>query len=73
MTQATTPVVAHGHGNTPAAWTAVIIIIVAFTVGTLGIMAGNWVVFWIGGALVIVGAIAGKAMQMMGLGQTPHE
>jgi len=72
MTQATTPVEAHGHGNTPAAWTAVAIIMIAFLVGTLGMMAGSWVVVWIGIALVVVGAVVGKVMQMMGLGQTPH-
>jgi hypothetical protein len=73
MTEVTTPVVAHGHGNTPAAWTAVVIIIIAFIVGTLGIMAAHWVVVWIGVALVVVGVIVGKVMQMMGLGQNSHE
>ncbi|MBU6244437.1 MAG: hypothetical protein KGP12_04395 [Actinomycetales bacterium] len=61
-----------GHGNTPAAWTAVVIIMIAFTVGTLGIVLGNWVVFWVGAALVVVGGVAGKAMQSMGLGQRPR-
>ncbi|MDD2857937.1 MAG: hypothetical protein PHU75_04595 [Candidatus Nanopelagicales bacterium] len=71
MTEATAPA-AHGHGNTPAAWTAVIIIMIAFVVGTLGVTSGNWVVFWIGAALVVIGGIAGKVMQMMGLGQQQH-
>jgi len=71
MTEATSPI-AHGHGNTPAAWAAVIIIMIAFVVGTLGIIAGSWVTFWIGGALVVVGGIVGKVMQMMGMGQQQH-
>ena len=71
MTDAPNPVV-HGHGNTPAAWTAVIIMMVASDVGTLGVMMGNWIVFWVGVGLVVVGAIVGKVMQMMGLGQPQH-
>ena len=69
MTQSTPSVVVHGHGNTPAAWAAVTIIMIASIVGTLGVVVGNWVVFWVGIALVVVGAIVGKVMQMMGLGQ----
>ncbi|MDP2013145.1 MAG: HGxxPAAW family protein [Actinomycetota bacterium] len=71
MTDAPSPI-AHGHGNTPAAWTAVTIMMIASVVGTLGVMMSNWVVFWIGVALVVVGAIVGKVMQMMGLGQPQH-
>lgn len=63
----------HGndHGSTPAAWTAVIIITIAFAVGTLAVVLGNWTMFWIGVALVPVGAIVGKVMQKMGLGAQP--
>lgn len=57
------------HGSTPAAWTAVTIIMIAFVVGTLGIMVGSWPMFGVGVALVVVGAIVGKVMQMMGLGK----
>ena len=46
------------HGSTPAAWTAVIIITIAFAVGTLAIVLGNWPMFWVGVALVAVGGIA---------------
>jgi hypothetical protein len=58
------------HGNTPAAWTAVTIIMVAFVVGAVGVLAGNWALFWIGGVgLAVVGAVVGKVMQMMGMGK----
>jgi 1,4-dihydroxy-2-naphthoate octaprenyltransferase len=58
------------HGNTPAAWTAVIIMIVGFGIGTAAVMALNWPLFWIGGVgVVVAGAIVGKVMQMMGFGQ----
>lgn len=59
------------HGNTPAAWTAVVIITLAFVVGAVGLIVGSWPTFIVGGALVVVGAIVGKVMQMMGLGAVP--
>ena len=57
------------HGSTPAAWTAVVIIIIAFVVGTLAIILGNWPMLWVGVGLVVVGAAVGKAMAMMGMGK----
>ncbi|WP_205740588.1 HGxxPAAW family protein, partial [Haloactinopolyspora alba] len=60
----------NSHGHTPAAWTTVIIICIAFVVGAIGVMMLNWPLFWIGGVgLLVVGGIVGKVMQMMGLGQ----
>jgi hypothetical protein len=62
----------HGndHGNTPAAWTAVIIMIIGFMIGAVAVIMENWPLFWIGGVgLVLLGAIVGKVMQMMGMGQ----
>ena len=56
------------HGQTPAAWTTVIIIMLAFVVGTLGVMLGNWVMFWVGVGMVILAVVIGKIMQLMGLG-----
>jgi hypothetical protein len=67
--QQTAPVQHDDHGSTPAAWTAVAIIMIAFVVGTLAIVLGNWPMFWVGAGLVVVGAIAGKVMSMMGLGK----
>jgi hypothetical protein len=67
----------HGddHGNTPAAWTAVIIMIVGFVTGAIAVILENWPLFWIGGVgVVVVGAVVGKVMQMMGMGkQLPAE
>jgi len=57
------------HGSTPAAWTAVVIITLAFVVGTLAIILGNWPMFWVGVAMVVLGAVVGKVMAMMGLGK----
>jgi hypothetical protein len=57
------------HGSTPAAWTAVVIITIAFAVGTLAVVLGNWPMFWVGVGLVVVGAVVGKVMQAAGLGK----
>jgi hypothetical protein len=58
------------HGNTLAGWTAVSIMVIGFAVGAVAVIMLNWTLFWIGGVgLVVLGAIAGKVMQMMGLGQ----
>jgi hypothetical protein len=58
------------HGNTPAAWTAVIIMLIGFVIGAIAVILLNWSLFWIGGVgVVLLGAIVGKVMQMMGMGQ----
>jgi small neutral amino acid transporter SnatA (MarC family) len=58
------------HGNTPAAWTAVTIIMIAFVVGAVAVLTANWVLFWVGAVgLGVVGAVVGKAMAMMGMGK----
>lgn len=59
------------HGNTPAAWTGVMIILVGFVVGGIGMVIDQWALFWVGVALVPIGAIVGKIMQKMGLGAEP--
>jgi len=56
------------HGSTPAAWTAVLIALVGFCVGGVGLVVDNWVVFWVGIAMLAVAAVVGKVMQAMGLG-----
>jgi hypothetical protein len=60
------------HGNTPAAWTAVIIAIVAFVVGGFGTIIGNLWIVGFGFLLLGVSAVVGKLMQMAGLGQYPN-
>jgi hypothetical protein len=57
------------HGNSPAAWTAVTIVLIAFTVGAIAMVLGpNWVLFWISVAIALVGALAGKVLQLLGFG-----
>jgi hypothetical protein len=59
------------HGNTPAAWTGVLIILLGFIVGGIGLVVGNWPTFWVGVALAPIGIVVGKVMQMMGMGAEP--
>jgi hypothetical protein len=59
------------HGNTPAAWTAVFIILVGFIVGGIGLVLGSWPTFWVGVILAPVGLVVGKVMQKLGLGAEP--
>jgi hypothetical protein len=56
------------HGNTPAAWTGVFVILVGFVVAGIGLVLENMLLFWIGVVLAPVGVIVGKIMQKMGLG-----
>ena len=58
------------HGNTVAAWTAVAVIMTAFVIGAVGILIGNWVVFWASVILALVGGVLGKVLQLMGFGQS---
>ena len=57
-----------GHGNSPAAWTAVIIMLVGFAVGTVAFFLDlPWVV--VGSAvLVVIGAIVGWILSKAGYG-----
>jgi len=57
-----------GHGNSPAAWTAVIIMLVAFTVGTLAFVLDLPVVVWASAALLVIGAIVGWVLKRIGYG-----
>jgi hypothetical protein len=56
------------HGSTPAAWTGVTIIMIAFLVGAIGVVAAQPWLFWVGVGLVVVGILAGFLMSMMGKG-----
>jgi hypothetical protein len=57
------------HGHTPAAWTAVTIVLIGFVVGGVAlIVAQPWLAF-VGVGIVVLGGIVGKIMQMMGLGK----
>ena len=53
------------HGRTPANWTGAIIVMIAFFVGTLGVVLAQPLMFWGGVALVVVALIVWKVMSGM--------
>lgn len=59
------------HGNTPAAWTGVTIMLIGWVVGAIGLVASTMLLFWIGVALQPVGLIVGAIMAKMGMGAEP--
>ncbi len=61
------------HGNTPAAWTGVLIILVGFVVGGLALVIGSWPRVWVGVVIAVVGPIVGKIMQKLGMGAEAGE
>jgi len=61
-----------GHGHSVAAWTSVIVMLVAFTVGTLAYwFAVEWLV-WASAGLLVVGAALWPILGRAGLGEKPH-
>lgn len=57
-----------GEGNSPAAWTAVIIMISAFTVGTLAFCLDLPVVVWASAVLAVLGLVVGFVLARLGYG-----
>jgi len=57
-----------GHGHSPAAWTAVVIMLVAISFGTLFFFLDMPVLVWASAALVVVGAAVGWGMARAGYG-----
>jgi hypothetical protein len=61
------------HGNTPAAWTAVILCIAGFLIGGVSLVMGQYAMTIVGGAIAFVSPLVGKALQVMGLGAAVAE
>jgi len=57
-----------GHGNSPAAWTAVVIMLVAFAIGTGAFILDLPIVVWASAGLLVIGAITGLVLKRLGYG-----
>jgi membrane protein YdbS with pleckstrin-like domain len=57
-----------GHGHSPAAWTAVIIMLAAITIGTLAYWFDQPWLVWTSAVLLVVGALVGWGMAKAGYG-----
>ncbi|WP_435741508.1 HGxxPAAW family protein [Nocardioides sp. SYSU DS0663] len=60
---------ADNHGNTPAAWSAVVVALIGFVVGGIGLMFSpvNWILFWVGVGLAIGSLVLFVVMDKLGL------
>lgn len=57
------------HGSSTASWTAVVVCLIGFTVGGIGLIpTPNWTVFTIGAALAVLSAPLGLIMARLGYG-----
>lgn len=61
------------HGHTPAAWTAVTIIILGFCVSGVFTVMAEPLGFLAGLVVIVLGVVVGGVMAAMGLGQRPAQ
>jgi len=64
----TNPIADPGHGHSPAAWTAVVIMLIGFAIGTVAFFMDLPVVVWLAAALILVGWLVGGIMAKVGYG-----
>lgn len=57
-----------GHGSSPAAWAAVVIMLIGVTIATAFLFLNVIPLVFIGGALIPVGLIVGGVMKAAGYG-----
>jgi hypothetical protein len=67
------PMYHNNHGRTTAMWTGTTIVTLGFLIGTIALTLAQPWLFWVGVALVPIGAIVGKAMAMAGMGQPQRD
>ena len=61
------------HGHSVAAWTAVIILIVAAAIMSLAVLFPNVGLFGAGVIVAVVGVVAGKVLSMAGYGAAQRD
>lgn len=60
------------HGQTVASWAAVVVAILGFLVGSIGVVIASPPIFWVGVALLPVAGLVGKVLALMGFGATQN-
>ncbi|MFE5409776.1 DUF6704 family protein [Microbacterium sp. NPDC056569] len=57
-----------GHGHSPAAWTAVVIMLIAVSIGTFFFFLDMPILVWAAAGLLVVGLLVGWIMKRAGYG-----
>ena len=57
-----------GHGNSPAAWVAVIIMLIGFAGGTVAFWFDEPLLVWVSVGVVVLGLLAGFVLSKLGYG-----
>ncbi|GAB2700802.1 hypothetical protein LG315_05980 [Microbacterium marinum] len=57
-----------GHGHSPAAWTTVVIMLVAVSLGTLFFFLDMPILVWLSVVLLVLGLVVGFVMTKAGYG-----
>jgi hypothetical protein len=56
------------HGSSPAAWTAVVIMLIGIAIATTALVLDAYALVWVGAVLVPIGLIVGGILKAVGLG-----
>ena len=57
-----------GHGSAPAAWTAVVIMLVGVVIGTIALFFNVLPAVYVGAVLIPIGLIVGAVLKKVGFG-----
>ena len=57
-----------GHGNSPAAWTTVMVMLVGALIMSIAYVIANTPIFIAGGVVMLVGLVIGLVMRKVGYG-----
>jgi len=68
VSPAQAPQAADGHGNSPAAWTCVFVMLAGALLSSIAFVLANTVLFIAGLGVMVIGLIAGWVMRAMGFG-----
>lgn len=64
----TNPIADPGHGHSPAAWTAVVIMLLGFAAGTLFFCLGMSAFVWASVVIIVIGPLVGLVLAKAGYG-----
>lgn len=64
-----TPTAVEGHGNTPAAWALVTLVMIGTLIGSIAFDRGSMLWVIIGIAVIILGGVAGGILKAAGFGK----